>query len=689
MKKQINSTINAQLPRGACYLLLLLAVCAIPFALAQQRSILTGKASHPAALGLTFAERVAYETAIEDVYWRHRIWPDTNPGPKPGLDKVMSQADIEKKVTEYLRNSQALETYWQRPITADQLQAEMERMASYTRQPGVLQELFEALGNDPFVVAECLARPILAERLVREQSEVTSGRDGSPSRPLRSARPAVAPYQANAAYTLPAIASPSSDCIDDTWTATTLANAPSPRNRHVAVWTGSEIIVWGGDFSDGTTHYLNTGGRYNPSTDSWTATSTINAPDPRFDHTAVWTGSEMIVWGGYISFPSGTVNTGGRYNPSTDSWTATATKHAPSARETHTAVWTGSEMIIWGGHSFDGTNDYYLNTGGRYNPSTDRWTATNTINAPTGRTQHRTVWTDSEMIVWGGWDGSTAFNTGGRYNPSTNSWTATSTTGAPAARQAHTTVWTGSEMIVWSGDAGNMCCYLNTGGRYNPGSDSWTATSTINAPTPRRGSRAAWTGSEMIAWGGYDGAAVGTGGRYNPVTDTWTVTSLIDAPSARFFYSLLWTGSEMIVWGGANTSNVHFDTGGRYCAVGPSPTPTPTATATATPTATPTPTAAPTPAAPTALTATNVTTNSFAANWSSVGAATGYRLDLATDSSFTTYVPGYQDLDVGNTTSRNVTGLTANTFYYYRVRAYNANGTSPNSNVITVKTKPH
>jgi len=193
----------------------------------------------------------------------------------------------------------------------------------------------------------------------------------------------------------------------------------------------------------------------------------------------------------------------------------------------------------------------------------------------------------------------------------------------------------------------------------------------------------------MIAWGGYDGAAVGTGGRYNPVTDTWTVTSLIDAPSARFFYSLLWTGSEMIVWGGANTSNVHFDTGGRYCAVGPSPTPTPTATATATPTATPTPTAAPTPAAPTALTATNVTTNSFAANWSSVGAATGYRLDLATDSSFTTYVPGYQDLDVGNTTSRNVTGLTANTFYYYRVRAYNANGTSPNSNVITVKTKPH
>src|SRR5213078_1088539 len=105
---------------------------------------------------LTFAERVAYQTAIEDFYWRHRIWPKTNPGPKPSLDKVMSQADIEKKVTDYLRDSQTLEDYWGRParnashnavggpITAGQLQAEMERMASHTKRPQVLQELFEA-----------------------------------------------------------------------------------------------------------------------------------------------------------------------------------------------------------------------------------------------------------------------------------------------------------------------------------------------------------------------------------------------------------------------------------------------------------------------------------------------------------------------------------------------------------------
>ena len=49
-------------------------------------------------------------------------------------------------------------------------------------------------------------------------------------------------------------------------------------------------------------------------------------------------------------------NTGGRYNPSTNSWTPTSTTDAPSGRYSHTAVWTGSEMIVWGG---DLTADYF------------------------------------------------------------------------------------------------------------------------------------------------------------------------------------------------------------------------------------------------------------------------------------------------------------------------------------------
>jgi hypothetical protein len=84
---------------------------------------------------------------------------------------------------------------------------------------------------------------------------------------------------------------------------------------------------------------------------------------------------------------------------------------------------------------------------------------------------------------------------------------------------------------------------------------------------------------------------------------------------------------------------------------------------------------------------TNQTASSFTANWTNVPGASSYRLDVSTSSSFGTYVSGYNDRTVlGN--SQIVTGLTANTFYYYRVRSYNGNS-SGNSNVIKAKTKPH
>src|SRR5947207_12057758 len=58
---------------------------------------------------LSFADRVAYQRAIEDVYWRHRIWPKERLDPKLSLDKAMSQTQIEKKVEDYLRNSKTRE----------------------------------------------------------------------------------------------------------------------------------------------------------------------------------------------------------------------------------------------------------------------------------------------------------------------------------------------------------------------------------------------------------------------------------------------------------------------------------------------------------------------------------------------------------------------------------------------------
>jgi len=596
---------------------------------------------------LTLADRVNAQKAIEQVYWSHRIWPKENPGPKPPLSEVLPDTAIGAKVKDYVRKSNALEKWWKRPITAEQLQAEMERVAQNSREPEVLRELYSALGEDPFLMAECLARPMLADRLLRNwyavdtrfhgelrrsaeralarkpgidemqkmgprYTELTmrprrgtdeeaqpnvdersveflsrdqwdaaihalalrfsSGSDtitspepnvalSAPSGPRTPARLPIGRLssliESTDAFSVVAVLDQGEDyvrtgtvtwpktsfddwwsqarllvsgrltappgtylnveatteaCSDDTWKHT-MTDTPDPRFGHTAIWTGSEMIVWGGFAGE-----QGGGSRYNPATDTWTQTSTGgNAPTGRSGHTAVWTGSEMLIWGGQcvLGVPCGS---GGRYNPGTDTWLQYGTTGSvPFPRSQHTSVWTGTEMIIWGGKGQDGN---YQSTGARYRPSTNTWyPVDNTVNVPSARYQHTAVWTGTEMIVWGGatYDPqlgvSTPFNTGGRYTPSTNSWRSTSINewNVPAPRYLHTAVWTGTEMIVWGGQIDTDA--FADGGRYNPTSDSWTPTGTgPGVPTARRRHTAVWTGSEMIVWGGKSSYPVGSPG---------------------------------------------------------------------------------------------------------------------------------------------------------------------------------
>ncbi len=92
------------------------------------------------------------------------------------------------------------------------------------------------------------------------------------------------------------------------------------------------------------------------------------------------------------------------------------------------------------------------------------------------------------------------------------------------------------------------------------------------------------------------------------------------------------------------------------------------------------------PSAPVATAASGITDIAFNANWAVSSGATGYYLDVATDSLFTIPVSGFINKSVGNVTTYQVIGLSPNTKYYYRVRANNSNGTSPSSNVVSVTT---
>jgi N-acetylneuraminic acid mutarotase len=327
--------------------------------------------------------------------------------------------------------------------------------------------------------------------------------------------------------------------VADAWQPRDLGPPLVARSSHTAVWTGSEMIIWGGA-NDAAV--FNDGGRYNPAADNWTAVTTSGAPGPRFEHTAVWTGTEMIVWGGLDN--TNILNDGGRYNPAGNSWSLILTNlpNTPSPRQLFTAVWTGTQMIIWGGYGGD-----VLNDGFRYSPAGNSWTTMTTNAAAGARYQHNAVWTGTEMIIWGGRH-PISMPAGARYNPVGNSWTTMSTNGAPAPRLVNTAIWTGNEMIIWGGSS---TTYTNDGGRYNPASDSWTPVTTVGAPAGRYFHTAVWTGSEMIVWGGANGVtSFNDGGRYNNSAKTWTAMSTVGAPPGRAGHTAIWTGSEMIVWGG-------------------------------------------------------------------------------------------------------------------------------------------
>jgi len=338
--------------------------------------------------------------------------------------------------------------------------------------------------------------------------------------------------------------------LGNVWEQREGGTPPSVRSMHTAVWTGSEMIVWGGNY-DGL--WRNDGGRFNPTSNIWAAVTTNNAPTARVSHTAVWIGSEMIIWGGQdrsgpLSLPTDVR----RYSPLSNSWTTGTSANAPLGRTFYTAVWTGSEMIVWGGFDDSGNS---LNDGGRYNPSVDSWTAVSTTNAPVGRRGHTAVWTGREMIVWGGIDATGKWlNDGGRYDPATNTWTVVTTNGAPAGRSGLRAVWTGSKMIIWGGEDGsNIFTDIRL---YDPAADSWTMGTSAGAPVGRVYHSAVWTGSEMIVWGGADASvnSMNDGGRYNPSGNSWSTITLVGAPVGRWLHTAVWTGTEMIVWGGISHS---------------------------------------------------------------------------------------------------------------------------------------
>lgn len=381
--------------------------------------------------------------------------------------------------------------------------------------------------------------------------------------------------------------------------------------------------------------------------DEWLPMTTVGAPTPRVNHVAVWTGSEMVVWGGRGE--NGVLGDGAAYNPKTDSWRPIPLEGAPSPREGHSAFLTlSNEITVWGGRN----GDHYFDNGAIYSVAINQWRPIKPtfedLNPPppTARAYHRGifVWgsrpkaqgiTFPTMVVIGGrcadeelhsnpgifdymfgiWlnqpnagtikadvIGHTAIfappyvatmggvNRDGSYNEADvlydpfadssiaiNPWKEGDTAMFP--RKFHTSTWIGNHFVVWGGQPKDSKADPRLTGHFFPNANQWLSGTSTNAPAARMYHTSLWDFRNMIVWGGLSledpKKVLDSGGIYNYKAPAWRAIPLAGAPSPRQKHSAIWTtadpGSrtEMIVWGGLSGPEDDWatrplNTGGRY-----------------------------------------------------------------------------------------------------------------------------
>jgi N-acetylneuraminic acid mutarotase len=263
--------------------------------------------------------------------------------------------------------------------------------------------------------------------------------------------------------------------------------------------------------------------------------------------TSVWTGTEMLIYGVRGVAPDGNFlkasNALVAYNPASRAWRRLADPVGQAQYlGRHPAFWTGKEMLVWPDRAF--------------NPATNEWRQLPQSPASGGGL---VVWTGREMIGWGGGCCGDAFSDGAAYNPTTNTWRKLRTSPL-APSQSPIGTWTGHELIVFVGDFNPdgkpWPAHFARAAAYNPVTDTWRRIARI--PSARGGAAVVWDGHEALVVGGADVRQTGkpvplanVGYAYNPTTNRWR--RLPPMESGRTQSAAVWTGKTLLLWGGSQT----------------------------------------------------------------------------------------------------------------------------------------
>lgn len=244
-------------------------------------------------------------------------------------------------------------------------------------------------------------------------------------------------------------------------------------------------------------------------------------PEVRSDAATVWTGSELLVWGGYEYV-------GGDEDPGADGFAfdAAARRWEPmpqsplEGRSDMASAWTGRELLIWGGWDGGFRDPPYFGDGAAFDPAAGTWRMI--APAPIEARIAFSVWTGEELIVWGSRERADRRVDGAAYDPITNAWRTIAD--GPIDITDGSAVWTGAEMIVIGAalDSGNHAdTPTAVAAAYDPDADAWRELPPSDLSP--QAMTAEWLNGELIAWD-YDHASAA----FDPVANVWQ--SLPDVP---------------------------------------------------------------------------------------------------------------------------------------------------------------
>lgn len=321
------------------------------------------------------------------------------------------------------------------------------------------------------------------------------------------------------------------ECLDSQEDWCPLNSTTEPRAFHAAVWTGKEVLIWGGYGKDFQT-FLNTGLRIDPKSGRIRPMTTHGAPEGRVDELAIWTGREMLIWGGRT--PAKDFEDGTLYDPEADAWRPLNTD---MGHQSAAAAWTGSELFVWGGTDELGMRSH---SGFLLDPETGDTRSVNPEGGP-DVPRPQIVALGSALVLCGGKFDNDATAV---FDLMANEWRAINSDGIVPAEF-------GSAGFAF-GDSAYFCGPHFECASYSPAEDAWT-------PFPVRGSTTgygkAWalSSQRLVLFGGQTGnnVAVEEQGVYDFSAAEWSDLPAEGRPSPRWGSTLTNVAdSSFLLWGG-------------------------------------------------------------------------------------------------------------------------------------------